>query len=167
MPYGMPWETVAQYRCVRCKNQYGLHRPYCCFCGAKRPDEEEARKQGLLITSPLSDAQSTRDIPTINAFLRAHHGKPIRLWDYQLSHCELELRVRHSGGPNQPDWHNTLLYCSMTEFIQAPTLGWESALEIREEETERGHLYILLDEPANVRIECRMLTCYFDVEPGY
>ncbi len=171
MPYGMPWETIERYRCIRCHNPYGPYRPYCGLCGAKQPEEEEAKKQGLLILSPLVEAESTRDIPTINAFLRAHHGKPIRLWNYRVSHCELELRLRHSGGPNQPeqDWRNTLIYCAMTEWIQVPTLGWESSLIIQEDESSSsiGSRYHLLDTPANVRITCDLVTCYFDIEPGY
>ena len=171
MPYGIPWTSVIGYRCVKCGDVHtdAQYRPYCGLCGAEQPDESRAQATGLAIPGPTSGKKSTRELDEIARFITEHHGKAIRLWNYCVSHCELELRLRHSGAPceSKEPWLNTVIYCAATKYIQVPTSAWDSAMVIETKDTKYGIQYILVDVPSNVRIECSMLTLYFDVEPGY
>lgn len=103
MPYGIPWGPIEAYRCATCGGRHAYHeyRPFCGICGAKQPNERDARKQGLAIFVPTYGKRNTRDIDEINAFLQDNKGVPVRLWNYSVSHSELELRLRHSGGPDR------------------------------------------------------------------
>jgi hypothetical protein len=112
----------------------------------------------------------------MNVFLQKHRGKPMALWNYSVSHSELELRLTHSGGPNQTDepWLNTMIFCSATESILLPNLRWSCNLmiEVKQNilETPNGPFsldyYVLVDEPANIQIQCRGVGMYFDIKPG-
>lgn len=178
MPYTIPWGMVA-FRCSSCGKEhcYDLYRPYCCFCGAKQPDESELKSLGLLVYSSVSEKPtSTRDVEEMNMFLQSQRGKPMALWNYSVSHSELEIRLTHSGGPNQTDkpWLNTMIFCSATESILLPNLRWlcNLIIEIKHNvlETPNGPFsldyYVLVDEPANSRIQCRSVGMYFDIKPG-
>lgn len=171
MPYGMPWTSTVGYRCVSCRQVYDAERymPYCGWCGAKQPEEKLAYGLGLSVPGATLGKESTRDLNKINNFLKEHLGKPIRLWQYCVSHCELELRLRHSGTPGNSEepWRNTLLYCAATRKIQVPTSQWKSAMVVEAcDDAEFDKLYTLVDVASNVRIECGMLAVYFDVDPG-
>ncbi len=171
MPYGIPWETVHGYRCVSCRNEHShdTYRPFCCLCGAKQPDEKDIETSGLIIPAELADKEVTRDIDRMNDFLNRHVGREIAIWFYSVSHSELELRLRHSGDPGSPKsiepWRNTVIYCGATDRIILPKMRWECSLEIRSHSNRYGIKYILEDKQAEVVIECRMVTMYFDVEP--
>lgn len=171
MPYGIPWTSAVGYRCVECNSVHTQthYMPYCGLCGAKQPDEEELKELGLELLGPTAGKRSTRDIDEIRAFLTQHHGKPIRIWNYCVSHCELELRLRHSGEPckNDEPWLNTVIYCGGTRLIRLPTSAWESAVEIGVEAGKYGDVFVLTDSASSVRVECDVMRLYFDVEPGY
>ena len=145
------------------------YRKYCCLCGAKQPEEDRLKELGLAVLGPTAGKESTRDVNQIREFVQEHHGKPVRVWNYCVSHCELELRLRHSGEPCKRDepWLNTVIYCGATKLIQLPTSGWDSSIQIDVVADEYGDVIELTDEPANVRIRCGMMRLYFDVEPGY
>jgi hypothetical protein len=171
MPYGIPWTSITGYRCMSCKqiNDATRYMPYCGWCGAKQPEEKRAYGLGLAVPGATSGKESTRDLKTINTFIQQHHGKPIRLWGYHESHCELELRLRHSGvyGNSEEPWRNTVIYCAATRSIQDPTSEWKSTMVVEAcDDAELGTLYTLIDAPSNVRIESGMLAMYFDVAPG-
>ncbi len=168
MPYGIPWGLIEAYRCVKCGREHARYeyRPICGFCGARQPDEQEARAQGLAVFVPTYGKRSTRDVVEINAFLQEHEGAPVRLWNYIVSHCELELRLRHSGGPNRPEtpWLNTVIYCSATEAIHLPTSEWPCGLTVESGGMGDSSGYVLVDAGADARVECGSLALYFDVE---
>jgi hypothetical protein len=121
------------------------------------------------VLGPTAGKRSTREIEEIRAFITKHHGKPIRVWNYCVSHCELELRLRHSGEPckNDGPWLNTVIYCAGTRSIQLPTFGWDSSVEIGIEAEKYGYFFVLTDRMANVRVECDLISVYFDVEPEF
>ena len=81
MPYGIPWGPIEAYRCVSCGREHTRHeyQPICEFCGAKQPDEQEARAQGLVVFVPTYGKRSTSGLSEINAFLEQNKGAPIRL----------------------------------------------------------------------------------------
>ena len=83
-----------------------------------------------------------------------------------VSHCELELRLRHSGGPNEPEspWLNTVIYCSGTDAIQVPTSKWPCRLFVESQDGSDGSIRVLTDRQTDVRIECGSVALYFDVE---
>jgi hypothetical protein len=178
MPYGIPWGMVA-FRCISCgrEHSYDVYRQYCSLCGTKQPDESELKSLGLIVYSSASDTPaSTHDLEEMNVFLQTHRGKPMALWTYSVSHSELEIRLTHSGGPNQTDepWLNTMIFCSATESILLPNLRWACNLIIEVKhnvrETPNGPFsldyYVLVDDPANIRIQCRSVGMYFDIKPG-
>jgi len=142
--------------------------PYCGFCGTKQPSEKRAQAMGLAVYGATNGKQSTRDLDDISAFLTKHHGKSVRLWNYFVSHCELEMRLRHSGGPDESKepWLNTVINCTSTEQIRLPTFEWDSALTIEAFEGKYSPVYVLSDLSAEVRIECGGIRLYFDIEPG-
>jgi hypothetical protein len=168
VPYGIPWGPIEAYICTSCGREHVRYeyRPICGFCGAKQPEEQEARAQGLAVFVPTYGKRRTSDIPEINAFLQSNKGAPIRLWSYVVSHCELELRLRHSGGPNNPEtpWLNTVIYCSGTDAIQVPTSEWPCGLIVESRDGPDGPICVLTDSNTDVRIECGSVALYFDVE---
>ena len=171
MPYGIPWSSVIGYRCLKCNEVHATaqYMPYCGLCGAEQPDETRAQTMGLAILGPTYGKESTRDIDEITSFITQHHGKPIRVWNYCVSHCELELRLRHSGAPceNKEPWLNTVIYCTGTDLIRLPTSAWDSSMTVETIDGKYGPVYVLCDLPTDVRVECRGIRLYFDVEPGY
>ena len=178
MPYGIPLGMVA-FRCVSCgkEHSYDVYRPYCGLCGAKQPGDGEIKSMGLMVfPSTLDTPIYTHDVKEINEFLRKHRGKPMALWNYSVSHSELELRLTHSGGPNRSDeqWLNTMIFCSATESIQIPDLRWSCNMNIEVKhntyKTPNGPFtldnYLLVDKPAKIQIQCRSVGMYFDMKPG-
>ena len=165
MPYGIPWTSVVSYKCVKCHKVHDSlqYRPYCCLCGAEQPDETRAQEMGLAVSGSTLGKKGTRDIDEMAAFITKNHGKPIKLWDYCVSHKELELRLRHSEEP----WLNTVIYCAGTEHIRLPTSAWNCSMTVKRTEGEDGPLFVLSDLAADVHVECRGLTLYFDVERGF
>lgn len=141
------------------------------------PTKMRSKALGLIVYSSASETPtSTHNINEMNVFLQKHRGKPMALWNYSVSHSELEIRLAHSGGPNQTDepWLNAMIFCSATESILLPNLRWSCNLMIEEKhnvfETPNGSFsldyYVLVDEPANIRIQCRSVGMYFDIKPG-
>jgi len=178
MPYGFPWGLVA-FRCVSCGKEcsWGVYHPYCTFCGAKQPDESEMKSLGLMELAYATDTpRYTHEVKVMNEFLRRHREKPMALWNYSVSHSELELRLNHSGGPNRLDepWLNTMIFCSATESIQLPELRWLCHLNIEVKhntyKTPNGPFtldyYLLIDKPAKIQIQCRSVSMHFDIKPG-
>ena len=170
MPYGIPWTSAPRYRCAQCHEVHTVeeYKPYCGLCGAKQPERERLDELGLRVPGETEGKRSTDDIDEIRAFLALHHGKPIRIWMYSVSHCELELRLCHLGGACQSGepWLNTVIYCGDTRFIQLPTSQWSSAVEVGIEPDDYGEMFVLTDRAAGVRIACRLIHLYFDVQPG-
>ena len=166
MPYGQPWGPIEAYRCVDCGLEHARHeyRPICGFCGVRQPDEPEARAQGLAVFVPTYGKRRTNDLAEINAFFEQCRRAPVRLWQYFVSHCELELRLRHSGGPDRKDepWLNTVIYCSGTDLIHLPTSQWPCGLNVAPMGTNGDSA--LTDADADVRIECGNVMLIFDVE---
>ena len=168
MPYGIPHNSIEGYQCLDCRYpRYGEYTPFCPSCGKKQPEENRAYLLGLGITSPTAGKNSTRDLDEIKAFITKHHGRKIRLWRYNVSHCELELRLRHSGDPgtnSEEPWLNTLIYCSADE-ISLPTLSWENYLRIESESYTYGERLVITDDRSpDIMIKCHILSLYFDLE---
>ena len=171
MPYGIPHTAIEGYRCIACRYvRYGEYTPFCPSCGKQQPDRDRAYLIGLGIASPTAGKSATRDLDEIRAFIAKHHGRRIRLWRYNVSHCELELRLRHSGDPgtaSHEPWLNTLIYCSADE-ISLPTLSWENHLRIETETHEFGERLVITDEQTpNILIKCNLLSLYFDLEGDF
>lgn len=169
MPYGIPWGPPEAYYCISCTFQYGDHyQRFCGICGTKQPSEMEVYDKGLVVSYPEGGRERTRDAEAMNAFLSEHTGKRIALWGYSVSHSELELRLCHSGGPNQKEaeWLNTIIYCGGTEKLVIPTTRWDQSVNISTGPLSYGDGYILQDSNVGFLVECATLRMYFDVKPG-
>jgi len=168
MPYGTPYNSIEGYRCIECRYpRYGQYTPFCPSCGKRQPDKNRSYLIGLAIQSTTTGRRSTSDLEEIKAFIATHQGRRIRLWRYNVSHCELELRLRHSGDPGTSStepWLNTLIYCSADE-ISLPTHSWENYLQIETEKYEIGERLVITDKKTpSVLIKCHLLSLYFDLE---
>lgn len=87
-------------------------------------------------------------------------GHRVRLWDYLISHSVLQLRVAHFATHGYSSKRNTLIVCTETREIRVPTKAWDSALKLELTEDKYGKLHHLIDEAADVFIECRHLSIY-------
>jgi hypothetical protein len=156
MPYGMPWNIDAII-CSSCGTESLHPTSYCAHCGARVELESEASKDN--IRSPITQLDDVR-----KALIKLG-GNPVRLWNYSVSHCELQLRVYP---PTQDDQkNNVVIMCADTRLIRVPTEDWALNLRLEKTEDQYGELYVLSDEQADVRIVCGMIGVYHDMEAKF
>lgn len=154
---GIPWGTEA-YICPDCKEINFRVWPFCPHCGAK----QDPRK----VFKPRAARPAITERERIITTLAKLQGHPVRLWDYLISHSVLQLRVALRSYYGFDSKWNTLIVCTMTKEIKAPTGRWVSNLVLDVSEDKYGMLYRLIDEPAKVIIESRHL-CIYEKVPAH
>ena len=152
MPYGIPWGVEA-FICSNCREESWRPWQYCPHCGY-RQDPRKTFK-------PRAVRPAITEVADIKRVLEQLQGKTIRLWDYCVSHCELQLRVAHSSADalvRNPV--NTLILCGATEFITLPTDSWKADLSLEQSEDHYRKIYRLSDKEADVLVVCRFICIY-------
>lgn len=125
---------------------------YCPSCGRR--------------SDPLDDShnlirRAVSELTEINEILKLEQGRDVRLWDYLISHSELELRfAHHATGVEDEPRHNTVIICADTKRIVCGTRAWPSQLLVDSYEGEYGIRYLLRDTAAGVEIDCGVVAIY-------
>lgn len=148
MPYGTPFEAII------CECGLEQLRPsrFCPNCGTTR---------GLSEFSNRHIRQAISDLDSIKRILKDEEGRDVRLWDYSISHSELQLRfAHHATGIEDDPRYNTVLMCADTKRIVCGTKTWSSKLFVEAFESMYGIRYLLTDTTAGVEIDCGLLVLY-------
>jgi hypothetical protein len=148
---GIPWGTEA-YVCPGCKEANFRVWPYCPNCGSKQDPRKVFKPRAA--RPGISKPEEMRE--TLSKLL----GHRVRLWDYLISHSVLQLRVAHFATYGYSSKQNTLIVCTETQEIRVPTRAWDSGLRLGVSEDKYGKLHQLIDDAADVLIECRHLIIY-------
>lgn len=152
MPYGLPWGVDA-FICPKCREACWRPLPYCPYCGSK----QDPRK----VFKPRAIRRAVSDMEQVKEVIKQMRGKRVRLWDYCVSHCELQLLVAdNKASESARNPVNTLILCAATEHITVPTSGWYADMHLEQFEEKYGSVYRLIDESAGVSICCGLICIY-------
>ena len=154
----VPWGTGA-YICSGCGEASFRLFAYCPKCGT----ENDVRKE-LQAEAERPDITQPEEV---RAALGRMRGLKVRLWDYCVSHMVLQIRVAHPPADASGNHANALIACGGTFHIAAPTLGWVADFSLEVSEGKYGEYFVLLDETAGVRIECKNLFLYENLPAQY
>lgn len=147
------------FRCIQCQKFHAIrdYKPFCCFCGAKQPAEEDIEKLKLSL-GPCSDKRLTYDLEEIKTILHKYQGFSVRVNEYGLSHKTLLLEIKLSDEA----FDSLYLSCIGTDFIKTPTDTWNSELEIAWSSYRDKTKVVLTDKIENFRIECGAVWLFVD-----
>ncbi len=148
MPYGTPWGATI----CECGSERVRPTAFCPNCGIRRDASLDSR----------SDIRKAiHDLDDIRKILKQEEGRDVRLWDYSISHAELQLRfAHHATGIEGEPRYNTVIMCADTKRINCGTRAWPSQLSAETDEGEYGIRYLLRDLVAGVEIDCGLLVIY-------
>jgi hypothetical protein len=90
-----------------------------------------------------------KHLKTLRTFLNRWRRGTACLWEFQVAHCHLTIRIERSGEPG-----NLHIICLGPEFIHGPVQWDDCAFEVHLESDQFGatERYVLRDIPANFEV---------------
>ena len=155
-----PWGEDA-YICIKCKAETFRLFEYCPRCGTKNDVEKS-----LNLEAYHPAIVNTEEIKSTLEKLKGHN---MRLWDYCVSHCVLQIRVAHCppNSKNSENRKNSIIYCSGTEKVNISTFDWYADLTLEIDQKGIGKVCRLIDEKADVYIQCANIGIYENMPARY
>ena len=93
------------------------------------------------------------DVEQIRNIFNELNGLRIRLWDYQVSHAVLQLRVAHHAANTTENSFNTVIVCAGTNRVEISTNSWSANLSIETAEGKNHTIYKIIDKDAGFLLE--------------
>ena len=147
----MPWVEEA-FVCSHCGQESVHPMPFCGHCGTRKTVDWKSNSKEV--------RPGIRDLEEIRSVLDTLKGNIIRLWDYSVSHCELQFRFAYHSKGVEEERFNTILMCADTDRVECGTYGWNSALTLTSFEGKYSTRYLLKDEKANVCVDAGLVVIY-------